>query len=764
MDTGSPKQPHPLQYKISDQQQLGAASGSYVDYPPPQFDVYDNQASGAAPPASSAQQMQHIPGGPGPNQVPGAPPGRPPMPHHAAGPHPMSAQAGPHKPSSGDNGLIIREDGVAISSNGMPLDTSTLYGTLPPGAAHGHHPSMDPPPVMMMSGSPAPPNSAPMGVSNSSAAAAAAAVAIQRRNTKRKILHVASVPPPGSRVSPTPNDTNDDEPDTELRRAAVHSLRYPLERCAQHVREDEEGPVAEKSRQVFGMTWLLRACEKKKDGNVPRNRVYARYVTLCAELNLKPLNPAGFGKLVRIVFPEIKTRRLGVRGHSKYHYCGVCLVGNDANATGSTPNTSMVTRTPSPETTPGTQRAPSTTPMSAQYGDYSRQLFDYPASTSSPGAGPPGAVPPSTAPADVNGGHPPGSDPNSMNAYVHAAAAAAVSGGTGNTNSGVGPNQEHNLFAPTKFKPNGSSLEEFTVPRIGDYLSSEVDPDAATTLQALYTSHCRSLLDQLRYMHIKKFFSVINGFIRGLTAPVQRLLKQTDVIRWMADTDRRLYSEMILLLAPLVMQSLPQEVSQGLHALAASLPTQLENQGSQVCEEFVAAKKDAAAIFVDLVDRLLRANDAAQNASRILLNPVEVMKMKQDWSAYVTPVAAREAPCAQAAVVQILVQEIPTLLIEYKTEDASRMTINETLDPWAQYLGGLPKRVMHRLPLALFKTVCSAVATAALRDLNRGGCSSFGAWWVIRCWVDEYMAWQLELDSFLQPEKVQNGEPGTEVN
>ena len=32
------------------------------------------------------------------------------------------------------------------------------------------------------------------------------------------------------------------------------------------------------------------------------------------------LNPASFGKLVRVLFPGLKTRRLGVRGESKYHY------------------------------------------------------------------------------------------------------------------------------------------------------------------------------------------------------------------------------------------------------------------------------------------------------------------------------------------------------------------------------------------------------------------------------------------------------------
>lgn len=37
------------------------------------------------------------------------------------------------------------------------------------------------------------------------------------------------------------------------------------------------------------------------------------------------LNPASFGKLVRVLFPGLKTRRLGVRGESKYHYVNFVL-------------------------------------------------------------------------------------------------------------------------------------------------------------------------------------------------------------------------------------------------------------------------------------------------------------------------------------------------------------------------------------------------------------------------------------------------------
>ena len=35
------------------------------------------------------------------------------------------------------------------------------------------------------------------------------------------------------------------------------------------------------------------------------------------------MNAASFGKLIRGVFPNLKTRRLGVRGQSKYHYNGI---------------------------------------------------------------------------------------------------------------------------------------------------------------------------------------------------------------------------------------------------------------------------------------------------------------------------------------------------------------------------------------------------------------------------------------------------------
>ena len=58
---------------------------------------------------------------------------------------------------------------------------------------------------------------------------------------------------------------------------------------------------------------------------MPRNRVFSHYARRCGTERVPPLNPASFGKLVRIIFPGIQTRRLGQRGWSKYHYVDLAL-------------------------------------------------------------------------------------------------------------------------------------------------------------------------------------------------------------------------------------------------------------------------------------------------------------------------------------------------------------------------------------------------------------------------------------------------------
>lgn len=76
------------------------------------------------------------------------------------------------------------------------------------------------------------------------------------------------------------------------------------------------------------MRRIKSSCRKGKT-SVPRSRVYASYVKRCAHEKIAVLNPASFGKLVRVLYPGLRTRRLGVRGESKYHYVDFELIDED---------------------------------------------------------------------------------------------------------------------------------------------------------------------------------------------------------------------------------------------------------------------------------------------------------------------------------------------------------------------------------------------------------------------------------------------------
>uniref|UniRef100_A0A4X2L7W5 DNA-binding protein RFX8 n=1 Tax=Vombatus ursinus TaxID=29139 RepID=A0A4X2L7W5_VOMUR len=59
--------------------------------------------------------------------------------------------------------------------------------------------------------------------------------------------------------------------------------------------------------------------------SVPRCLMYEMYVETCGQNAQNQVNPATFGKLVRLVFPDLGTRRLGTRGSARYHYDGICI-------------------------------------------------------------------------------------------------------------------------------------------------------------------------------------------------------------------------------------------------------------------------------------------------------------------------------------------------------------------------------------------------------------------------------------------------------
>lgn len=71
--------------------------------------------------------------------------------------------------------------------------------------------------------------------------------------------------------------------------------------------------------------WLNDHFQTKVDASLPRSTPYDCYLMACRESSAEPLNAASFGKHIRLAFSDLKVRRLGTRGQSRYHYQGIML-------------------------------------------------------------------------------------------------------------------------------------------------------------------------------------------------------------------------------------------------------------------------------------------------------------------------------------------------------------------------------------------------------------------------------------------------------
>nr|XP_033781395.1 DNA-binding protein RFX5 isoform X2 [Geotrypetes seraphini] len=76
------------------------------------------------------------------------------------------------------------------------------------------------------------------------------------------------------------------------------------------------------AEHMHGCNWIRNHLEEHTDTCLPKQDVYDAYKRYCDNL-CRPLSAANFGKIIREIFPNIKARRLGGRGQSKYCYSGI---------------------------------------------------------------------------------------------------------------------------------------------------------------------------------------------------------------------------------------------------------------------------------------------------------------------------------------------------------------------------------------------------------------------------------------------------------
>uniref|UniRef100_A0A8C8A9V8 RFX-type winged-helix domain-containing protein n=1 Tax=Otus sunia TaxID=257818 RepID=A0A8C8A9V8_9STRI len=71
---------------------------------------------------------------------------------------------------------------------------------------------------------------------------------------------------------------------------------------------------------MHAFSWIRNTLEEHPETSLPKQEVYDEYKSYCDNLGYHPLSAADFGKIMKNVFPNMKARRLGTRGKSKYPF------------------------------------------------------------------------------------------------------------------------------------------------------------------------------------------------------------------------------------------------------------------------------------------------------------------------------------------------------------------------------------------------------------------------------------------------------------
>ncbi|KAK6584590.1 hypothetical protein PZA11_002814 [Diplocarpon coronariae] len=532
----------------------------------------------------------------------------------------------------------------------------------------------------------------------------------------------------------------------EMRQLFQANKHRSLPEIATELHGNERGPQSERQRQVFAMLWINQVCDKGK-GSVPRGRVYANYVSRCATERVTVLNPASFGKLVRVLFPGLKTRRLGVRGESKYHYVNFSLKDDQLELTEtqkSQPALQSLNETPSFGTSFNLS-------MPTQY-PVDRAAFPSP------------EIPKMTRPKiersegfmrphslyhqpEINGIPELESTSTKMSQRLH--------------------------FAPAS-EPLNHEYEPISLPKIEKHVPVGTDPDSASALNALYRSHCTSLIDALRFCKEKTFFHLFTSFHGTLTMPVQKLFANPAIAPWIEECDFVMYQKMMRVVAPLTLQVAPKPVLDTLRNISERLVLHIQHTFHGHPRHVVNAKVAPATLFAGLLDRELRVNLTAHAAANMLSNPANRDQMYEDW---ITMVRTRKvAECVPTRgmddVVNLLLTELRDLLdpvgvpwdvecltpygeMALRTGRQQQANIHadssteNVLDRWVNLLQALPGKFPYATHAEIVWCVQS-VGTAVMRDLTIAQGKSFGAWWVTKCWIDEMIAFMAEQGGFME--------------
>uniref|UniRef100_A0A8B9G8U8 DNA-binding protein RFX2 n=1 Tax=Amazona collaria TaxID=241587 RepID=A0A8B9G8U8_9PSIT len=453
------------------------------------------------------------------------------------------------------------------------------------------------------------------------------------------------------------------------------------------------------------LQWLLDNYETAEGVSLPRSSLYNHYLRHCQEHKLDPVNAASFGKLIRSVFMGLRTRRLGTRGNSKYHYYGIRL---------------------KPES-PLNRLQEDTQYMAMRQQPIHQKQRYRPAQK-------------------MDGMSESGSNSNSHTTPEQSVAAQS---------------QHHQQFIDVTHV-----FPEFPAPDVDSILLHEgVTMNDVKTLQLLYRQHCEVTLDvvmNLQFHYIEKlwqsFWSPKTPSSDGSAAlpsseeheatlskeKLINLCKYEPILKWMRSCDHILYQALVEILIPDVLRPVPSTLTQAIRNFAKSLEGWLMNAMSDFPPEIVQTKVGVVSAFAQTLRRYTSLNHLAQAARAVLQNTSQINQMLSDLNrvdfANVQEQASWVCQCKEGMV--------------QKLEQDFKLTLQQqsSLDQWASWLDNVVTQVLKHhegspsFPKAArqFLLKWSFYSSMVIRDLTLRSAASFGSFHLIRLLYDEYMFYLVE--------------------
>ncbi|KAM6231984.1 DNA-binding protein RFX2 isoform 5-T7 [Spheniscus humboldti] len=471
--------------------------------------------------------------------------------------------------------------------------------------------------------------------------------------------------------------------------------------------QKNEGITSHKSSLLNShLQWLLDNYETAEGVSLPRSSLYNHYLRHCQEHKLDPVNAASFGKLIRSVFMGLRTRRLGTRGNSKYHYYGIRL---------------------KPES-PLNRLQEDTQYMAMRQQPIHQKQRYRPAQK-------------------MDGMAESGSNSNPHTTPEQSVAAQS---------------QHHQQFIDVTHV-----FPEFPAPDLGNVLLQEgVTMNDVKTLQLLYRRHCEATLDvvmNLQFHYIEKlwqsFWSPKTPSSDGSTAlpssdeehegtlPKDKLItlcKYEPILKWMRSCDHILYQALVEILIPDVLRPVPSTLTQAIRNFAKSLEGWLMNAMSEFPPLIVQTKVGVVSAFAQTLRRYTSLNHLAQAARAVLQNTSQINQMLSDLNrvdfANVQEQASWVCQCEEGMV--------------QKLEQDFKLTLQQqsSLDQWASWLDNVVTQVLKHhegspsFPKAArqFLLKWSFYSSMVIRDLTLRSAASFGSFHLIRLLYDEYMFYLVE--------------------